>query len=55
MATTIAVVRNADKPEAGRLSSMIMKQVADDKPASLRKWLQDPDTHIEDTEVSRNI
>jgi ankyrin repeat protein len=29
-----------------------MKEVADDKPPSLRKWLQDPETHVEDTEVN---
>jgi hypothetical protein len=48
----LVVVRNADKPQEGRLSSMIMKEVADDKPPSLRKWLQDPETHVEDTEVN---
>ena len=45
------VVRNASAPEVGRLREKTLSAIQRDHTTVLQDWLQDPETHIEDSEV----
>lgn len=47
------VVRNAPAPEVGRLREKTLSAIERDHTTVLQDWLQDPETHVEDSEAKK--